>query len=306
MVLPTSGGAEAFTLIARAIAGRRPLVVHPQFTEPESALRRAGRVPDQHVLSAPDGFVLHPERVPADADLVFVGNPTNPTGVLHPRSSLESLRAPGRVVVVDEAFMDAIVGEPDSLISPDLEGVLVIRSLTKTWGLAGLRAGYVVGDPALLALLAEQQPHWSVSSLAARASVAVCAPAARAEEAELAREAAGWRRHLVRGLQALGLDPVAGAAPFVLVRVGPGIHTVLRERGYAVRRGDSFPGLGTDWVRIAVRDPHTTDGLLRELQSVLGDTAARASAVGHPGASMVTASAHPTDRSAPPRRELTA
>mgnify|MGYP002133024893 CR=1 FL=1 len=155
MVLPTSGGAEAFTLIARAIAGRRPLVVHPQFTEPESALRRAGRVPDQHVLSAPDGFLLHPERVPADADLVFVGNPTNPTGVLHPRSSLESLRAPGRVLVVDEAFMDAIVGEPDSLISPDLEGVLVIRSLTKTWGLAGLRAGYVVGDPALLALLAD-------------------------------------------------------------------------------------------------------------------------------------------------------
>ena len=51
-----------------------------------------------------DGFVLHPERVPADADLVFVGNPTNPTGVLHPRSSLESLRAPGRVVVVDEAW----------------------------------------------------------------------------------------------------------------------------------------------------------------------------------------------------------
>ena len=87
-------GAEAFTLIARAIAGPATLVVHPQFTEPESALRRAGRVPDQHVLSAPDGFVLHPERVPADADLVFVGNPTNPTGVLHPRSSLESLRAP--------------------------------------------------------------------------------------------------------------------------------------------------------------------------------------------------------------------
>ena len=85
-----------------------------------------------------------------------------------------------------------------------------------------------------------------------------------------------------------------------------GIHTVLRERGYAVRRGDSFPGLGTDWVRIAVRDPHTTDGLLRELQSVLGDPAARASAVGHPGPSIVTASAHPTDRSAPPRRELTA
>ena len=273
MVLPTSGGAEAFTLIARAIPGRRPLVVHPQFTEPESALRRAGRVPDQHVLSEREGFVLHPDRIPADADLVIIGNPTNPTGVLHPRSTLEALRAPGRVLVIDEAFMDAIVGGADSLISADLDGVIVVRSLTKTWGLAGLRAGYVVGDPSLLRLLAEQQPHWSVSSLAARASVAVCAPAARAEEAELAREAATWRHHLVRGLQSLGLAPVPGAAPFVLVRVGPGVHGSLRERGYAVRRGDSFPGLDHDWVRLAVRDPHTTDGLLRELQSLLGDTA---------------------------------
>ena len=272
MVLPTSGGAEAFTLIARAIPGRRPVVVHPQFTEPESALRRAGRVPDYHLLRADEGFALHPDRVATEADLVIIGNPTNPTGVLHPRAALESLRASGRVLVVDEAFMDAIVGEPDSLISPDLEGVLVIRSLTKTWGLAGLRAGYVVGDPALLGLLAEQQPHWSVSSLAARATVAVCSPAARADEAELAREAVGWRHHLVRGLRSIGLQPVDGAAPFVLVRVGHGVHAALRERGYAVRRGDSFPGLGGDWVRLAVRDPHTTDGLLRELQSLLGDT----------------------------------
>ena len=153
MVLPTSGGAEAFTLIARAIAARRPLIVHPQFTEPEAALRRAGRVPDRHVLQAKSGFTLDPAAVDPRADLVLVGNPTNPTGVLHPRATLEALRAPGRVLVVDEAFADAIRGERESLISPDLAGVLVLRSLTKTWGVAGLRAGYVVGDPDLIAAL---------------------------------------------------------------------------------------------------------------------------------------------------------
>ena len=86
--------------------------------------------------------------MPDDADLVVIGNPTNPTGVLHPAETLARLCRPGRLVVVDEAFMDAVPGEPETLITGGpMAGVLVLRSLTKTWGLAGLRAGYVVGDP---------------------------------------------------------------------------------------------------------------------------------------------------------------
>ncbi|MGE9808685.1 MULTISPECIES: cobyrinate a,c-diamide synthase [unclassified Janibacter] len=269
MVLPTAGAAEAFTLVARALTPRRPLIVHPQFTEPDSALRRAGHDPAHHVLDAATGFVLDPTALPTDADLVIVGNPTNPTGVLHPREALLALRRPGRVLLVDEAFLDAVPSSPESLIGPDMPGVLVIRSLTKTWALAGLRAGYVVGDPALIAELATQQPHWSVSSPAATVMEATATPAALAEADGLAREGVGWREHLVRGLTRLGLTPVAGAAPFVLVAVGPGVHPALRARGYAVRRGDTFPGLDHHWVRIAVRDPLTTDGLLRELAALL-------------------------------------
>src|SRR5437879_6481350 len=81
-VLVTAGAAEAFTLLARAFRGRRAAVVHPQFTEPEAALRAAGHEVRRVVLR-PDGFVLDPALVPADADLVFAGNPTNPTSVLH-------------------------------------------------------------------------------------------------------------------------------------------------------------------------------------------------------------------------------
>lgn len=268
-VLPLAGGAEGFSLVAAAIEGRHPLVVHPQFTESEAALRRVGRVPDRHLLTADDGFCLDPDRIDPRADLVLVGNPTNPTAVLHPRATLESLRRPGRTLVVDEAFLDALPDETDSLIGPDLEGVVVLRSLTKTWGLAGLRAGYAVGDPALIASLAAHQTPWSVSSLAVAVMTATATADALAVARSAAVTAADHRRLMVEGLQRLGVDTVPGVAPFVLARAGVDARGELRDRGFAVRRGDTFPGLGPEWIRIAVRDPDTTAAFLAALADLL-------------------------------------
>ncbi len=276
-VLLTSGAAEAFTLLARALQPQHPVVVHPQFTEPEAALIAAGHAPTRVLLVAASGFVLDPDEVPAEADLVVVGNPTNPTSVLHPVETLERLRRPGRVLVVDEAFLDAVVGSPPSLVSAEMSGLLVLRSLTKTWGLAGLRAGYVVGDPELVARLRAQQPPWSVST-PALAAITACVSDLALELARSQAEAIADRRTvLVDGLAALGL-PVAGtpAGPFVLVDTRPvrggrpagGVREALRTLGFAVRRGDTFPGLGPDWVRIAVRDEETTGRLLDALSSV--------------------------------------
>lgn len=275
MVLPTAGAAEASTLVARGLAARRAVVVHPQFTEPEAALRRAGVAVVRHLLRAADGFVLDPDAVP-DGDLVLVGNPTNPTSVLHPADALRRLARPGRVVVVDEAFLDAVPGEPESLISREMAGVLVVRSLTKTWGLAGVRAGYVVGDPALVGRLAAQQPPWSVSSPALVALEACLTPRALTEARALAEAEQQQREHLVQGLTRLGLRPVLPArAPFVLVDAaalapasGETVRDQLARRGFAVRRGDSFPGLGPSWIRVAVRAPRVTDEFLETLASL--------------------------------------
>ncbi|MEO7446701.1 MAG: Rv2231c family pyridoxal phosphate-dependent protein CobC, partial [Humibacillus sp.] len=200
--LPTAGAAEAFTLIARGLKVSRPWVIHPQFTEPEAALVAAGHRVRRHLLSPADGFALDPGPFlpggpAADADLVVVGNPTNPTGALHPRASIEALRRPGRVVVVDEAFMDAVPGEPESLLGRDLEGVVVLRSLTKTWGLAGLRAGYVVGDPELVDALRAAQPPWSVSTPALAAMVACLSERGVAEAEAASLEIACHRSVLV-------------------------------------------------------------------------------------------------------------
>ncbi|NEA41060.1 aminotransferase class I/II-fold pyridoxal phosphate-dependent enzyme, partial [Streptomyces sp. SID11385] len=177
-----AGAAEAFVLLARTLPVRRPVVVHPQFTEPEAALRAAGHAVGRVLLREADGFRLDVSLVPEDADLVVLGNPTNPTSVLHPADAIASLARPGRTLVVDEAFVDTVPGERESLASrTDVPGLLVLRSLTKTWGLAGLRIGYVLGAPRTLAALAEAQPLWPVSTPALVAAEACSAPAAFAE-----------------------------------------------------------------------------------------------------------------------------
>ena len=102
----------------------------------------------------PFPFTLDPHAgARPNADLVFVGNPANPTSVA-PRGVLLSLVQPGRTVVVEEAFADCLPGERESLADEaDLTGLLVIRSL-KTWGLAGLRVGYLLAAPDIVRLLA--------------------------------------------------------------------------------------------------------------------------------------------------------
>ncbi|MCW2831841.1 MAG: cobyrinic acid a,c-diamide synthase, partial [Aeromicrobium sp.] len=264
-VLATAGAAEAFTLIARARPWRHPVVVHPQFTEPDAALLAAGLTP-AHVMCDPaNGFALDPTVVPADADLVVIGNPTNPTSVLHAGQTIRSLLRPGRVVVVDEAFIDSVPAERHSLAASLLPGLLVVRSLTKLWSIPGVRAGYVLGDRALLAELRRQQPPWSVSTQAVAALIATTSEQALADTAARVVTIAQHRAVLTDGLTELGIAHVAPSAPFVLARLGHGAHRRLRDMGYALRRADTFPGLDDTWVRIAVRRPDTTRKLLATL-----------------------------------------
>jgi histidinol-phosphate aminotransferase len=274
-VMLTSGASQAFTAIAHAFArARRPLVVHPQFTEPDASLRSVGLRPERLVLDAADGFRFDPSSVPDEADLVMIGNPTNPTSVAHPADAIAKLTRPGRLVVVDEAFADTIPGEPTSLADRrDLPGLVVIRSLTKTWGLAGLRAGYLVAAAETIAELVGQQPLWPVSTPALTAIIACVQPRAVAAADEIAAEVAAERGHLLRALAGVPSVelPAESTSSFVLVRVPDGarVRAGLRERGFAVRRGDTFPGLGLDWLRVTVRDTACSDAFVAALRDCL-------------------------------------
>jgi histidinol-phosphate aminotransferase len=174
--------------------------------------------------------------------------------------------------VVDEAFADTVPGEPESLAArADLPGVLVVRSLTKTWGLAGLRVGYALGPAELVARLAAEQPHWPVSTPALAALRACTTPAARAEAAAAAAELAGDRAALLAALPpgvAVAGEP---RSSFLLLQVPDGerVRAALRDRGWAVRRGDTFPGLSADHLRVAVRDPATSRAFAAALAEIL-------------------------------------
>jgi histidinol-phosphate aminotransferase len=272
-VLVLAGAAEGFALLP-ALRPSLAAVLHPGFTEPEVALRTVG-VPVHRVFTdAADGHRLRPGSVPEQADLVVLGNPTNPTSVLHPADTVRALARPGRVLVVDEAFADAVPGEPESLAGDvDTPGLLVLRSLTKTWALPGLRAGYALGAPELLARLATGRPPWPVGTLALEAVTACCTADAVARARVVADRLATDREWLVGQLEALpGVSvhrPAAG--PFLLLRVPDGarVRAALRAGGIAVRRGDTFPGLTADHLRVAVRPPAVAGRLVEGLRAAL-------------------------------------
>ncbi|WP_246833205.1 Rv2231c family pyridoxal phosphate-dependent protein CobC [Williamsia sp. 1138] len=268
-VLLLSGAAEGFALLPQ-LAPRRAALIQPSFTEPERALRAAGIEMDHVVL--PEPWELDPRLVPDTADLVVLGNPTNPTSVLHPRAAIESLLRPGRVVVVDEAFADVVPGEPESFAGVRHSGVLVLRSITKTFALAGLRAGYLLGDPALLRRLSARRPHWPLGTLQLAALELCAGPQAARYAHEQAVSVATQRASMIEALRSAGLEVIGSPqGSFVLVAVADGtaVKNGLREHGYAVRSCANFVGLDADHLRFAVRDEDTVAGLIAALRKVI-------------------------------------
>jgi histidinol-phosphate aminotransferase len=270
-VVVCNGSADAFWLIAAALRPRRAVVVHPSFTEPEAALRAADH-PVGRAWRDPDTFVLEPSAVPEDADLVVVGNPNNPTGTLDQAAAVARLARPGRVLVVDEAFMEFTGRETESLTGrSDLPGLVVVRSLTKLWGLAGLRAGYLLAPAGIAAGLRAARQPWSVNTLAC-AALAAWAGAPAGLAAPIVAQIAGARRRLGAALAALpGVHVWPSAANFLLLRVpdGPALVERLTAASIAVRRCDTFPGLSADHLRVAVRQPSDNQRLLNAIRDAL-------------------------------------
>ncbi|WP_055476606.1 Rv2231c family pyridoxal phosphate-dependent protein CobC [Gordonia sp. HS-NH1] len=279
-VLLLSGAADGFEMLPR-LGSRHAALIQPSFTEPEIVLRAAGIPISQVVLTepwhlpAPDGIGTA-ATVPDDADLVILGNPTNPTSVLHPVEAVAALRRPGRIIVVDEAFADLTLGadgmpEPQSLASADWPDLLVIRSVTKTFGLAGLRAGYLLGPVGLLDRLRAGRRPWAVSTPALAALTACVEEQGQRYCAETARAVAEERADMVGELTRVGLRVAAEpAAPFVLVEMRDATevkHRLIRH-GFAVRSCANFVGLGDSHLRLAVRRLPQVRALTRAIELV--------------------------------------
>ncbi|GGG71294.1 aminotransferase [Corynebacterium pelargi] len=259
-IMLVAGASEAFAMLPR-LHPRQPLIIHPGFSEPDAIFGAAAT----HVVLDPP---FDKPYAPQAADMVIIGNPTNPTGVVH---DVSPLRAPGRMLVVDEAFLD-VVGEQYSMIPAQLDDVLCLRSLTKTWGIAGLRIGYVAGDPVVLDRLRHQRAHWPVGTLQIAAAKAVFSHGV--QQLPAIRHGIEQDRDSMQAtLQAHGFKMESHSqAPFLLVQPPceepEQVRQELLRRGIALRRCDTFPGLDLNHWRLAVRPPEQVRLLLQAMQEI--------------------------------------
>jgi len=208
--------------------------------------------------------------------LIYVCNPNNPTGTIVTEGEVEKFldSVPERVLVVfDEAYFEMVDSPdyPDTLayVREGRGNVIVLRTFSKAYGLAGIRLGYGFGDPGTIAPLFKVKPAFSVNALAQAAGIA-----ALADEGFLRRSIESNRRErefLCRGFDRLGLEYAESHTNFVLVRIGPeavSVQEKLLKIGVIVRpcTGYDLP----DYLRISIGTRAQNERLLSGLERVLG------------------------------------
>ena len=210
--------------------------------------------------------------------VVFIANPNNPTGTFLTRESIAEFLAEvakrhgNRVVVVlDEAYNEYLPADlrVDSVeLVRQYPNLVVSRSFSKAYGLAGLRVGYALAQPALTELLARVRQPFNVNTLAQAAAIA-----AFQDEAFLAESAvvnANGKKQLEEAFQALGLTYVPSYANFVLVKVGDAaaINQALLKRGVIVRpvMSDGLP----EWLRVSIGLEHENARFIEAITEIMG------------------------------------
>ena len=282
-VVVGNGSSELIWAVARAYLapGDLAAVLTPTYGEYEVASRATGaRVdfwPPTPFERSPGGPL--PTIDPAEVSLrlergrprlLWLCHPNNPTGAPGPIAALGGWikLLPETLFVVDEAYLTLSKGlqSAASLISHG--NVVVLRSLTKDVGLAGLRVGYLLAAPEIADVVRRALPPWSVSSVAQAGALAAIADWPHLERARSA--VAASRAHLVAGLKRLGLHAYSSSTSFVLVSVGAAqeVTRQLWARGLAVRDCTSF-GL-PDCIRVGVRSIPDQERLLAALTEVIG------------------------------------
>ncbi len=276
-ILCGNGAAE---LIYRAVLTRKPkraLVTAPSFSEYEAALNTVGCQIAYHTLRRERGFVPDETILEdiAGMDMVFLCQPNNPTGVSVPMPLLlrvlEWCRAAGVLLVADECFVD-LMDEPKAhTLAGELasgSGLLILRSFTKLYAMAGIRLGYCLStDGAFLEAMAAGGPPWSVSELSQTAGLAALEETAYAGQVRaLVRD---QRPKLKAALEGLGLSVIPGEANYLLFQSHVDLAAPLARQGILLRGCGGFRGLDGSWYRAAVRTGQDNERLIKAIREAL-------------------------------------
>ncbi len=270
-IMVGNGSMELLWLVALAFlrSGDAVLICQPTFGE----YARVAQLMQAHVCT----YKAQPHAAfGIDADtimqrlqqnvprVVFLCNPNNPTGVYVPIDTIATWAAalPRTLFVVDEAYLTFASGL-GSVLTVSSDNILVLRSMTKAYALAGMRLGYAVGHPDVLGALGKVRPPWSVNALAQAAGLAALDDAAHIEHS--LTQVAQAQQIFVAHLRGLGLAPLPSRTHFFLLKVGDAAayRRALLRRGILVRDCTSF-GL-PEYIRIATRRPEENARLLAAL-----------------------------------------
>ena len=275
------GVTELIRAIALAFIDRGDVVVtlSPTFSEYEASAALMGAGVRYVELKAEDGFKLSSDGVVESLDptvkAVFICNPNNPTGGLMELSELrrvvEEAGRLGAVVVVDESYQEFLERPctATSLIE-DYPNLVVLRSITKPFGMPGLRVGYAVASEETARVVERARVTWSVGVLEQVAAAEALKDRSYLER--LRRLIAEEKPYMARQLSSLGLKVYPSAANFLLVDVSalnveaPELRRRLLGRGILIRDCSSFRGLGPSYVRLAIRLREENEALIEALR----------------------------------------
>ena len=275
-----NGSNDILELVASALLEPGSSVVYAQHAFVVYRLATQARGARHLVVPAKDfGHDLPAmlEAIDGTTRVVFIANPNNPTGTYLPNAQLEAFleavaqRHGTRVtVVLDEAYNEFL--EPEQRVDSvglvkRYANLLVSRSFSKAYGLAGLRVGYAIAQPALTDLMNRVRQPFNVNSLAQAAAIAAL------QDTEFLAKSftvnSEGKAQLQQGFAKLGLTFVPSYANFVLVKVGDAarVNLELLKRGVIVRpvAGDGLP----EWLRVSIGLPHENQKFLEALAAVV-------------------------------------
>lgn len=206
--------------------------------------------------------------------LIFVANPNNPTGTTVAPKALQQFIAsvpPHVVIVLDEAYIEFLADKLD--LVPEIAAgrhpnLILLRTFSKIYGLAGLRLGYGIGHPELIAALEKVRQPFNINAISQAGALAALDDTAHVEKTRRTNQRG--LRFFVRACKQLKWDYVPSAANFILIRVGDGarVFNEMQKLGVITRPMGGYQ-LG-EWLRISIGTPKENQHCLEALQKAIG------------------------------------